>query len=49
MQKSPFSRDTAFKGRITPSKATKVDSNYDAKNSAARKEQRKKNKPMKGA
>lgn len=43
-KKSPFKRDTALKGKITGARATKVDSNYDGKNSASRKAHMKKAK-----
>lgn len=41
-KKSPFVRDTALAGRVTGARATKVDANYDGKNSASRKARMKK-------
>lgn len=46
--KNPFKKDTALKGRVTGSRATKVDANYDGKNSASRKAHMKTSKKMKG-
>jgi len=47
-KKSPFTKDKALTGRVTPARATKVDSNYDGKNSASRKAATKHHKGMKG-
>lgn len=48
-KKSPFTRDTAAQGRKTPAQDTRIDANYDGKNSASRKAQRKHSKGIKGS